>query len=335
MLFSLIFVLTGLTPEQEVLSKVPSDWYRSTTNLFNYCVSVKFSHPLCPQLDKESRLTESTTMPAPLGPSSSEGRLREIRPDLDMIDYESQFFVPPIGGVDPKTVFQAVTLYEVGRPPMTWLVGLNLDQPAPRHIEDRLWAELQWLWAKILFDQRKFEQSAAVFDRIVEEFKGRAVFHQQRAWAQFFSGKLDLALGGILAAESSLIHPVPYFEKFFLRALIERETCRWKEALNTVAKGRASLTYAKPKVDSHPWVILCERNALGETCNRLRGFLVQKFEREIKRALDDLDLLEIELRDRGATSVGERSTSEIIWPFLGEVWRDELGYYSVPVGSKC
>ena len=29
------------------------------------------------------------------------------------------------------------------------------------------------------------------------------------------------------------------------------------------------------------------------------------------------------------------TTSTIIWPFMGEYWRDELGYYRVKIANKC
>ena len=48
------------------------------------------------------------------------------------------------------------------------------------------------------------------------------------------------------------------------------------------------------------------------------------------------DLLEIELRDENLGAQAKAAKSEIVWPTAGgENWRDELGYYSVPIKSKC
>lgn len=304
------FALIALSPGEvkDIMDRVPLDWYTSTTRLFEYCLDVKFQHPICPAISKDK------------GP----------------IDYESEFFSSPIGALTPHSLFQATLLYQIGRPADYWMVALKLNQPKPKDIDSRLWAEGQWLWAKILFDQRKYKEALELFDQIVDEFKGKALFHQQRAWAQFFSGQYDKSLGSILSAESPLIHRIPFFEKYFLRALIEKETCRKTDALNTISVGRANLSYAKSTADTHPWTILCERRSLGQTCGALRTWFDASFKRQIKKALEDLDLLEIELRDENLGSRVKDSKSEIIWPsYAGENWADELGYYSVVIKSKC
>lgn len=305
--FSLLLVSSGAS-EKSILEKVPEDWYTSTTKLFQYCVDVKFEHPICPQINK--------------------GNFTDF-------DFSSEFFQPPVGSLSARTLFQATVLYQVNRPPSYWFVGLKLDEKKPDHISDRLWAEAQWLWARILFDQRKYEESLKYFDKLVDEFKGRALFHQQRAWAQFFTGKFDRALGSIVSAESPLIYPVPFFEKYFLRALIEKENCQYKEAVQTITSGRAALQYSEPNPDQHPWVVLCNENNLGATCSRLRSWYSRVYQNNVNRSLKDLDLLEIELKDRLTEGQEKKSSSAIIWPFIGENWKDELGYYSVPIEKKC
>lgn len=302
--------LVALSPVEvkELIDKVPKDWYTSTTRLFEYCVDVKFQHPICPRIQDE--------------PGS--------------INYEQDFFASPMGALNAQTLFQAKLLYQIGRPADYWMITLGLDRPAPKGMDPRLWAEAQWLWAQILFDQKKYKEAAQIFDQIVDEFRGRALFHQQRAWAQFFAGQYDRALGSVLAAESPIIYKVPFFEKFFLRALVEKETCRPLEALQTISSGRSTLNYAKSTADSHPWVILCARRSLGETCTKLRSWFDQAFNAKIKKALEDLDLLEIELRDENSNAQARDAKSEIVWPSVnGEWWQDELGYYSVTIKSKC
>jgi len=218
---------------------------------------------------------------------------------------------------------------------MGCLVGLKLSEAMPKNADERLWAEAQYLYARVLFDQRKYREAEAVLDRVVEVFKGKALYHQQRAWVYFFTGKWDRALGSMVSAESSLIYPVPFFEKYFIRALVERETCQWTKAFNTVAKGREYLTNAQPDVGTHPWVVLCENRDLGAVCAKLRSFYQGYYTAQIKKALNDLDLVELEMKDRGVSQQQRASTSAIVWPFVGEAWQDELGYYSVPVRSQC
>lgn|GEM_PF-7093527 len=309
MLFSLLFIsLISQAPETAIIKKVPENWYRSTTNLFNYCVKVDFQHPICPQIN---------------------------RGNLGDFSFQSDFFRPPVGDLTSKTLFQARVLYEVKRPAAYWMVGLKLDSKRPKGGDPRLWAEAQWLWAQILFDRRQYKQSLHFFDRVVDIFKGRALFHQQHAWVQYFNKQFDRALGSIVSAESPLIYPVPFFEKYFLRALIEKENCHYNEAIKTIHAGRKHFKTSKPDPSQHPWVILCNRQKLGTTCSRLQSWYQRVYEKKAKAALNDLDLLEIELRDRLTPGQKKASTSAIVWPFVGESWRDELGYYSVPIESAC
>lgn len=309
MLFSFfVSSLLVLSPESEILEKVPGNWYRSTTELFNYCVDVQFNHPICPRIRADN---------------------------FGEIDFKSEFFKAPTGELNARSLFQATVLYQVGRPPIYWFVGLNLDGQKPAQMDDRLWAEAQWLWARILFDQKKYEESLKFFDLVIEEFKGRALVHQQRAWAHFFNKKFDRALGGIVAAESPLLYPVPFFEKYFLRALIEKESCQYESALRTIAFGRQALKERGVDHKEHPWVVLCHRRNLGTQCLRLETWYANVYEKKIQSAINDLDLLEIELGDRLTEGQKKKSASTIVWPKMGESWKDELPLYSAPIENKC
>jgi hypothetical protein len=269
---------------------------------------VKFAHPICPPIN---------------------------RLNFSEVDFSSEFFTPPAGPLNPQTLFQATVLYEVGRAPEYWLVGLGLDKKMPKGIDPRLWAEAQLLWARLLYDRGQYSKSVELFDRLVDEFKGRALFHQQRAWAQFHHRKFDRALGGIVSAESPLIFEVPFFDKFFLRALIEKENCLYQQSLQSITNGRKFFNTKAPDPRKHPWVILCQRENLGAVCGRLEEWYRSRYAEKLKSSLSDLDLLEIELRDRLTPGQKEKSEAQIVWPFVGENWKDELGHYSVPVKSEC
>lgn len=299
-LSNIIFVVVSLSNQH---FRAPVDWFESTTKLFDICLSLDFQHPICPPIHGE--IMKATSVQAPQGDLSSE------------------------------KLFDATALYQIGAPVQDWLHSLKLDKPKPSYVSARLWAEAQYLYGRVLFDKRQYKDAGTFFDKVVNEFKGRAVFHQQRAWIQFFTGAFDRSLGSIVSAESPLIYPVPYFEKYFLRALIERETCRWREAFATIAKSRSQFKAARVNVDKHSWVVLCERRHLGNVCQELRAYYSKYYQAQIKKALDDLDLLEIELRDKTAYQQAEKASAEIKWPWVGENWADELGYYSVPIESKC
>lgn len=309
-------VKKATAPEEAILNKVPKDWYMSTTNLFEYCVNVRFQHPICPKVS---------------------------RGDFAEFDFQSSFFKPPVGGLDPETLFQASVLYQVNRPPAYWFIGLKLDEKNPKSLtkalppreRSRLLAEARLLWAQILFDRRQYDEALRFFDMVVDEFKGRALFHQQRAWAQFFNKKFDKALGSIVSAESPSIYSIPFFDKWFLRALIEKENCLYSDAVSTIQAGRKHLKSKMPDPNKHPWVKLCNERKLGTTCTRLRNWHRKVYEAKTRSALEDLDLLEIELRDRLTPGQKKKSTSSIVWPYVGEGWSDEIGYYSVPISSAC
>lgn len=304
-LFIAAWVVIGKTP------KVPADWFRSTTNQFEFCLQSKFEHPLCPPIYQPNGIDERN------------------HPDFQI--------KAPSGNLNADNLFRAVSLYQIKRPPVKWLEDLRLNERKPVGVDAKLWNEAQYLYGKVLFDLKRFKEAEALFDQVVELAKGRGLYHQERAWVLFFNGKWDRSLGSMVSAESPLIHPVPFFEKYFLRALIQRDTCFWNQAFDTIAKGRKLLKAVKisDEVEHHPWVILCDRNQLGQTCRSLREFYISYYEAKVRRSLSDLDLLEIEMRDRGQLKQTEPSTSDIVWPYIGENWRDELGYYSVPVKSKC
>lgn len=308
LLLTLNTASSGASSEKSVIDRVPADWFQSTTKLFEYCVDVKFGHPICPQIN---------------------------RLNFSDVDFNSEFFTPPTGPLNPRTLFQATVLYEVGRAPEYWLVGLGLDKARPAGIDARLWAEAQLLWARLLYDRRQYPKALEIYDKLVDEFKGRALFHQQRAWAQYHNRKFDRSLGSIVSSESPLIYPVPFFDKFFLRALIEKENCLYGESLKTIENGRKSFAASAPDAKKHPWVVLCERKNLGAVCSRLQNWYAERYREKVKSALSDLDLLEIELRDRLTPGQKEQSKAAIVWPFVGENWKDELGYYSVPIKSAC
>jgi len=309
LLFSFLLAnLLSLSPESAILERVPGNWYRSTTELFNYCLDVNFNHPICPRVNPQN---------------------------FGDVDFQSEFFKAPTGSLNAMSLFQANVLYQVNRPPVYWFVGLGLEGDRPDDIEPRLWAEAQWLWARILFDQREFERSLKLFDQVVDEFKGRGLIHQQRAWAQFFMNKFDRSLGSIVSAESPLIYPVPFPEKYFLRALVEKEACHFDDALETIQAGRKALRQESDDYTKHPWVVLCHRRNLGTTCQRLESWFRNVYRRNNQRSLNDLDILEIELEDRLTPGQEKKSVSTVIWPKRGEAWRDELGRYSVPIENKC
>lgn len=294
--------------EKKAIAEVPQDWYLSTTKLFEYCVDTQFTHPSCPQINQAN---------------------------FSDFKYSEDFFAAPIGPLSYQTLFQASVLYKVGRAPTYWLVGLKLDGKMPEGLDPKLWAEALYLYAQVLFDRKDYRKSLSFFDKIVDDFKGRARFHQQRAWAQYFNKKFDVALGSIMSASSPIIYPAPFFDRYFLRALIEKENCLYDKAIETIKAGRTELKSTEPDASKHPWVILCDRQELGTTCSRLRSWYHRSYSKQITSALEDLDLLEIELRDRLTPGQLAKSKSTIMWPFVGENWQDELGFYSIPIESKC
>lgn len=94
-------------------------------------------------------------------------------------------------------------------------------------------------------------------------------------------------------------------------------------------------------------------NEAGDLARRRIKRLTEELSQLIKRVIKiEFEILQgekgvletevIEERDRGAAAAGNKPLEEIraddehiIWPFVGEYWRDELGYYRVKIRNKC
>jgi len=279
------------------------NWYKSVTEQYHLCKHLNYAHPICPGINPAAQA-----------------------------EYQIQ---EPTGPLSSQALLAASGLYVRGQAPTAWLTTLNLAGRKPSEIDARLWAEAQYLYAQVLFDQKKFKESSILLDRAVDRLKGKALFHQERAWTLFFAGELDRSLGSLFSAMSPLLHPTPYFEKYFLRALIEREACLWDKAFATISAGRVDLQNSFYDATQQPFVKLCEKDQLGQRCADLRKYFEAYGAEQIKNALTDLDLLEMEMQDRGVTKQKKLATSRVIWPFLGEAWQDEIGFYRVKLESQC
>jgi tetratricopeptide (TPR) repeat protein len=94
-------------------------------------------------------------------------------------------------------------------------------------------------------------------------------------------------------------------------------------------------------------------NEAGDLARRRIKRLTEELSQLIKRVIKiEFEILQgekgvleteiVEERDRGAAAAGNKPLEEIraddehiIWPFVGEYWRDELGYYRVKIRNKC
>jgi TolA-binding protein len=94
-------------------------------------------------------------------------------------------------------------------------------------------------------------------------------------------------------------------------------------------------------------------NEAGDLARRRIKRLTEELSQLIKRVIKiEFEILQgekgelehevIEERDRGATATGNKPMLEIraddeheMWPFIGEYWRDELGYYRVKIKNNC
>ena len=94
-------------------------------------------------------------------------------------------------------------------------------------------------------------------------------------------------------------------------------------------------------------------NEAGDLARRRIKRLTEELSQLIKRVIKiEFEILQgekgelehevIEERDRGAAAAGNKPIEDIraddehvIWPFVGEYWRDELGYYRVKIRNKC
>lgn len=279
------------------------EWQRGIEQHFEFCQSVNFESALCPQMTN----------------------LFEVKP-------------LPTGKLTSANLGLAASALRMKRDVSGWLQSLKLNEPRPANSDAQLWDTARWIQAQELFGAKKFNEANQTLDALVETFKMRSSFHQQRAWVQFFAGQYDRALGSILASESPLTDRSPFFKKYFLRALIERESCQYEKAFRTITEGRKQLQNLKPEIDSNPWTKVCVKKAKSELCAQLKDWMTRGFESERAAALTDLDVLETEMNGKGlqaAYAAAKKNLEPIVWPFLGEAWMDELGYYSVEVNSEC
>ena len=94
-------------------------------------------------------------------------------------------------------------------------------------------------------------------------------------------------------------------------------------------------------------------NEAGDLARRRIKRLTEELSQLIKRVIKiEFEILQgekgelehevIEERERGAAAAGNKPIEDIraddehvIWPFVGEYWRDELGYYRVKIRNKC
>lgn len=287
-------------------SSTPADrWYLSFTNTFEYCVSTQFKSVLCPSITIEDRL------------------LTQI----------------PKGELNPTTLLQAKESYRAQKSPKEWLDALHLEKIKLgndiQNSRDLLVASAKWLLAEILFDERQFEAADKIYEEILPYFRGKAKFHQERAWVKYFRGQFQYALGSIMSAGSPLVYPIPFIDKYFLTALIERDSCQYTKALATLAEGRAQLELSLKAADRSPWVKACQNLKLGATCDRLAEWARQNIQKEIDQAKIDLNFIELELADKGFRVDSRPAVAAVVWPYVGEKWGDELGHYRVEVPEKC
>jgi len=94
-------------------------------------------------------------------------------------------------------------------------------------------------------------------------------------------------------------------------------------------------------------------NEAGDLARRRIKRLTEELSQLIKRVIKiefeilqgekgELETEVIQERERGAAAAGNKPIEDIraddehvIWPFVGEYWRDELGYYRVKIRNKC
>lgn len=303
MLSSLI-ILTLLSTGQTSPAQSRSNWYRSTEDQWAFCMSVRFENPLCPQLTS----------------------LYEV--------YSS-----PEGKLTAENLLRAETLYSLNQPIRPWLESLKLSvaQNKPTQVDELLWNRARWLYAQVLYDHKEYKESVRIFDELNEVFKGKAAFHQQKAWAQYFAGDHKRALGSIISAESPLIAEVPFVKKYLLRALVERDLCRYDRAFAVIAEGREVLSKMKADPKKNKWVKVCLEKTPAY-CEQVANWYRKTFQEEVQSALQDLDYLETEMNEKGLKKyslAAQAKQKKLVWPYAGEAWADELGTYSVEVEAQC
>jgi hypothetical protein len=295
--------------ESTSASKLAQVWYLSFGDTMNYCVATGFRSAICPNLSTGAPGEERFTPQLPSGP------------------------------LNALTLLQASESYHSGQSPKDWLLGLKIqDRKIKLRLKDSqeiLMANAKWLLAEILYDERQFEAASKLYTEVLPFFRGRAKFHQERAWAQYFLGKFSLAVGSMMSAESPLVYKMPYFDKYFLKALIERDTCQYDKALATLAAGRRDLSATNLPVTQIPWVKSCNDKKLGSLCDRLTTWAQAQLKKSLDQSKIDLDFIELELAEKGFKFDAKTEVKSVVWPYVGEKWADELGNYSVEVPQQC
>ena len=269
---------------------------------FLFCKSVNFENPVCPGL--------STIF---------------------------EVYASPSGPLTDQALLLAATSMKLERPAIDWLEALNLNGDRPKDVSAPLWNQAQWLYAQALYNQKKFKESALVFDRINSVFKRRSLFHQQRAWIQYFAGDFKKALGSIISAESPLTDRAPFPRKYLLKALIERDVCQPMRALQTIASARRELSELKVEPSRFAFLKACNPIKEAALCERLSSWYQKQLNDEILSVLKDLDFLEAELSEKNDHLVSSPADPKkpVEWSFVGEAWLDELGNYTVDIEGSC
>jgi len=278
-------------------------WYRSAEDAFTFCKSISFENPVCPPLTS----------------------LYEV-------------YAAPSGPLTNQSLLLAATALKLDRSADSWLDSLKLNESRPKEVSEDLWNQARWLYAQSLYSQRRFQEASVLFTALVGSFKRRSVFHQQRAWVQYFNGELDKALGSVISAESPLTDRAPFPRKYLLKALIERDTCQPMKALQTIVSARTELGAMKADAMQSPFVKACNPAKDGDLCGKLIDWFNRQLADEISSVLKDLDFLEAELSERNSflsSAPAPDPKKAVEWSFVGEAWLDELGHYTVQIEGSC
>ena len=278
-------------------------WYRSAEDAFTFCKSVSFENPICPPLTN----------------------LFEV-------------YAAPSGPLTDQSLLLAATALKLDRSADSWLESLKLNESRPKEISEDLWNQARWLYAQSLYSQRRFQEASVLFSALLNSLKRRSVFHQQRAWVQYFNGELDKALGSVISAESPLTDRAPFPRKYLLKALIERDTCQPMKALQTLVSARTELAVMKADAAQSPFVKACNPSKDGDLCGKLIEWFNRQLSDEISSVLKDLDFLEAELSERNlslSSAAAPDPKKPVEWSFVGEAWLDELGHYTVQIQGSC
>lgn len=246
---------------------------------------------------------------------------------------EVKYLEEPSGTLTHQNLLLAHLMYQRGKSPQAFLAAeLAKNKSIPDTVKNRA----RWLLAQTLFDEKRYAEAEKIYDDLIPTYRGRALFHQQRAWVKYFLGKYDEALGSILSAESPLIFKMAFAKKWFLQALIQRDVCDYAGALKTIEEGRAFLEQQKTKPLTTPWLDWCRRENKGLLCEQISQWQKDAWNIQVSSALTDLNYLELEIAERrNASAKTAVSKPAIRWPFNKEIWADELGRYRVEVTNQC